>query len=199
MMFDELKSQFEEWAKSNLEQLSKELNDRYGIPEPDGEFVLFRTFDISEPLISKGAISLEENSWKIEAYDSVKSTFNSDVWDRDEQPLRNTKLFTFSEPDRENCVIACRAWLKTSGMNKSARLRLGLDREADFFGMSGGKMSRHYETSIFNSQWQEYEVRHCFRKDKYPTTFWLNLDIYQPGVVWIKNIRLFKASFKSIN
>ena len=70
-------------------------------------------------------------------------------------------MFTFSEPDSQNCLVACSACIKTSGMNKSARLRLGYEKESEFFGMQGGKISRYYEASIFDSKWQEYEVKHC--------------------------------------
>ena len=193
-MFEDFKSGFEDWARSSIEELGRELNDRFGVPEPDGEFELFRSFDTSDPLISKGCITIENDSWRIEAYDSVPST---DIFERkSDEPVRNVKLFTFGEPSTEDCLAECRAWVKTSGMNKTAQLRLGFDREAEFFGRSGGKMSRYYEASISSSKWQEYSVRHFFQKDKYPTDFWLNLDFYEPGTIWIKDIRLFKAPAK---
>ena len=190
-MFDKM---FEDWARSGIEELGKGLNDRFGVPEPDGEFELFRRFDISEPLISQGCISIKNDSWRIEAYNSMPST---DIFEQEsDKPVRNVKLFAFGEPGTEDCVIECRAWVKTSGMSKTARLRLGFDREAEFFGMSGGKISRYYEASISSSKWQEYEVRHFFKKYRYPTNFWLNLDFYEPGIIWIKDIRLFKAPAK---
>ena len=193
-MFDNIQSQFDEWVKSGLEQIGKEINNRYGIPEPNGDFELLHSFSISDSLISQGGITIEEDSWKIEAYDSGISASDSGLFNnKDEKPIRRTKLFTFNEPKDGDCIIACRAWMKTSGMNRSARLCLGYEKESEFLGMRGGKISQFYQTSVFNPQWQEYEVRHCFRKDKYPTNFWLNLDFYQSGIVWIKNIRLLKA------
>ena len=193
-MFEDFKSGFEDWARSGIEELGRELNDRFGVPEPDGEFEVFRSFDTSDPLISKGCITIEDDSWCIEAYDSLPST---DIFERkSDEPVRNVKLFTFREPSTEDCLVECRAWVKTYGMNKTAQLRLGFDREAEFFGRSGGKISRYYETLVLGSKWQEYSVRHFFKKEKYPTTFWLNLDFYEPGTIWIKDIRLFKAPAK---
>ena len=41
-------------------------------------------------------MEIEDNSWRIEAYDSVPS---KDLFDREsDKPIRNTKLFTFANP-----------------------------------------------------------------------------------------------------
>ena len=58
------------------------------------------------------------------------------------------------------------------------------------------RKTRYYETLVLGSQWQEYEVRHYYKKDQYPTKFWLNLDFYQQGTIWLKDIRLFGAPAK---
>jgi hypothetical protein len=39
-------------VKSGLTELGKQINEKWGVPEPDGEFELWRSFDINEPLIS---------------------------------------------------------------------------------------------------------------------------------------------------
>ncbi len=193
-LFEDLQTQMGDWVKSSLTELGKQINEKCGVPEPDGDFELWHSFDINQPLISTGCISIEDNAWKIEAYEQE---INLNTFDSSDKPIRNVKLFSINEPDRECCVIACRALIKTANMSKTAQLRLGWEREAEFFGQRGGKMTRYYDALVLGSQWKEYEVRHYLKKEQYPATFWIDLDFYQAGIIWIKDIQLFYAPIKS--
>ena len=184
-ILENLKSQCEEWAKTGIEQLGKEISDRFYIPEPDGDFELLRRFDLQDDFVGKGGIYLESNAWRIEAYNSLTS--NSD------EIIRKVRLFTTNEPDLVEHIVVCRFWAKTSMMKKLANFSLGFEREAEFFGIKGGKLHRNYGVSVGGYQWREYEVRNYCQSGSFPVQFYLDLDFFEAGTVWLKNISLLKA------
>lgn len=193
-IFDNWKSQFEDWVKSGVEQLGEQLQEKFGIPEPDGEFELFRSFTISEPLITQGCISVEKDSWCIEAYETQPSDFLSTSSDN---PIRKVKLFEVDEPNNiQECIVACRAFIKTSNSTEKVNLCLGFDRPVNFCGVEGSNISRYYHIGASGKDWQEYEVRYFWQKDKYPGKLWINLDFLTAGTVWIKDVRLLQAAAK---
>ncbi|OKH22408.1 hypothetical protein NIES593_13130 [Hydrococcus rivularis NIES-593] len=202
-MFDDLRSQFEGWLKSGIEQLGNNLQERFGVPEAEEPFQLIRRFDITDQLLTKRCISVDGDAWRIEAYDAQEenSAFASflETSSTIEKPVRSVKLFEIDEPNVQECIIACRAWMKTDQMIEAVTLCLGFDRPMDFFGFKTSNLINYRTANVLGTEWKEYEVRYYFKKEQNPGKFKINLDFSSSGIAWIKDIWLLQAPVKAKN
>ncbi|MBD2774219.1 hypothetical protein [Iningainema tapete] len=86
-MFDELFNSFKGFISSKVLEAGKELEKRFGVPDPTEPFELIRQFTPADSTITKGGIAIIGESWQIEAYDdNIQRLVSTD-------PLRNVILF----------------------------------------------------------------------------------------------------------
>lgn len=196
-MFDGLKTKFQAWLKSSVEQIVSGIEERFKIPEPDGSFQLIRSFGIGDKPLTEGCVSVDQDSWRIEAYDDGRERKTDDLFSK-RVGGRIVKLFEVAEPASQECLIVCRAQIKTVDVKKLAYLFLEFNRQADVLGMKGCNvtLSLHAVSVSGTTDWRPYEIRYHFKKEQYPGLFKINLELQSSGILWIKDVELLEAPVK---
>lgn len=200
--------------KSSVKQVLSGIEERFKIPEPDGAFQLIRRFGIADNPLTQGCISVDQDSWRIEAYDEREqrkssqdsfADFTKHLWNYiNHLPVRVVRLFEVAEPENQECILACRAHIKTD-IKEGAYLLLGLNRPIDILGMKNSYTAIHHITVSDTTDWKAYEVRLHFKKEHYPGTIWVDypgtiwvdIKFESSGILWIKNVELLQAPVKA--
>lgn len=202
-MFNEL--------KSSAKQVLSSIEERFKIPEPDGAFQLICGFGIADKPLTQGCVSVDQDSWRIEAYDereqrkvSSQDSFADSFEDftkqgnsTNQQPVRVVRLFEVAEPENQECVLACRAHIKTVDIKEGANLRLGFNRQIDVLGIKSDCTTFQSATVSGTTDWKVYEVRYHFKKEQYSGTIWVNIEFQSSGILWIKDVELLQAPVKA--
>lgn len=201
-MFNEL--------KSSVKQVISSIEERFKIPEPDGAFQLIHSFGIADEPLTKGCISVDQDSWRIEAYDereqrkgSSQDSFADSFEDfftkgnsTNQQSIRVVRLFEVAEPENQECLLACRAHIKTADAKEGANLRLGFSRRSNVLGIESNITTFKSATVSGTTDWKLYEVRYHFKKEQYSGTIGVNIEFQSSGILWIKEVELLQAPVK---
>ncbi|MHC5759065.1 hypothetical protein [Nostoc sp.] len=99
-MFDDLFNNLKGFIDSKLQEVSNDLQKRFGVPEPAEPFVLIRRFTPADSTVTRGGIAIVGESWRIEAYDD-----NTQLLLTSTDPLRNVILFEIAELDVQESYI----------------------------------------------------------------------------------------------
>ncbi len=196
--------------KSSVKQALSSIEERFKIPEPDGEFQLICGFGIADKPLTQGCISIDQDSWRIEAYDEREQRKSSqdsfaDSFENftkqgnslNQQPVRVVRLFEVAEPENQECVLACRAHIKTVDIKEGVSLRLGFNRQTDVLGIKSDYTTFQSATVSGTTDWKVYEVRYHFKKEQYPGTINVNIEFQSSGILWIKDVELLQAPVKA--
>ncbi|OUL18167.1 hypothetical protein BV372_34380 [Nostoc sp. T09] len=187
-MFDEILNNLKDFVSSKVQEVGEELEKRFGVPEPAGEFVLIRRFSPTDSTVTKGGIAIIEASWQIEAYDDNTQRLITRA-----DPLRNVILFEVSETNLPECVLACRCYAKALNTEKSIQLSLGISRKGQW-----GTTTRYWSTGISPSEdFHLYEARAHFKKETDSAKVQITVQFESSGILQIRDIELLQAPAKS--
>ncbi|MGF1490282.1 MAG: hypothetical protein ACFBSE_24590 [Prochloraceae cyanobacterium] len=199
-IFEKLQLETEQWVKSNVEyaahNIGKSVEEFFKIPEPAAPFELIRRFDpSSDRLLSQGCIWVEENAWRIEAYEREKSSFSGNFKSNLFDSARNVVLFEIPDLRTSERIIACRARIKTASLKEGASFQLSqIGNITDLAWLNGTTTrSRSLSLSGGDLDWGIYEVKQHFQATTTPGKIKLEIDFKSSGTIWIKSIELFQA------
>lgn len=195
-LFNKIKTDVENWVKTGLEQATKELAEKFKLPEPDGEFNLIHRFGVEDRPISTGGLAIEGNSWRIEAYDDGRdrgeSMFTADSG-------RQVQLFQIDRvANSPECLLCCRANIRAANLTGTTELKLGVEGAVDFWGIATPPQTQSYRSSGIeaSNELRTYEIIYHYTPRNYPSKILVNIDFQRTGVVWIASIELLQASVK---
>ncbi|WP_445636917.1 Chromophore lyase CpcS/CpeS [Nostoc sp. DSM 114161] len=187
-MFDELFNNLQSFIGSKIQEVGKELEKRFGVPEAAEPFVLIRRFTTADSTITRGGIKTVGETWEIEAYDDNTQRLISSV-----DPLRNVILFEVAEPDVQECVFACQFNAKALNTEKPIKVSLGLRKP----GQWGAMTTTSWCTGISPTQdFQPYEVRAHFKKEADGAKVQISVQFESSGILEIRDIELLQAPVK---
>jgi hypothetical protein len=211
MMFEQLFGGLKTWIESSLKEAVSSLAEHLQIPEPGAPFEVIRRFSIADQPITKGCITVDQDSWRIEAYDewttrqsssqsSFAQSFEAFSTSRstsNEEAIRTVILFEVNEPDHQECVLACRAYLKTVDIQDGVKLVLGLNRPVTVMGITANSSSFQSAKVSGTADWQQYEVRYHFKQEQYPGKIQVSVAFQSAGTLWVREVELLQAPIKS--
>jgi hypothetical protein len=68
-MFEQIFGGLKDWLESSIKEAVSGFEEHLKIPEPATPFQLIRRFGIADPPLTKGCVTIDQGSWRIEAYD----------------------------------------------------------------------------------------------------------------------------------
>ncbi|WP_392533082.1 hypothetical protein [Nostoc sp. C117] len=188
-MFDDLFNNLTSFIGSKIQEAAKEVEKRFAVPEPAEPFMLTRRFTPTDSTVTRGGIATVGESWQIEAYDDNDQRLITTV-----DPLRNVILFEVSEPNSQECVIACQFYAKALNTEKAIKVSLGLRRP----GQWGAMTTTSWSTGVSATEdFQLYEVRAHFKKEADDTKVQISVQFESSGILQIRDIELLQAPVKS--
>jgi hypothetical protein len=181
--FDDLKASIETGLKSGIEAGFKavieavasgvqQLDTFWQVPEPDGPFERIRLFTLNDPPITQDCVVDTGESWRIESYRE-----------------RTVLLFEVAPPDVEECLLLCRAQMRSANLHKPAKLQLKSQN------ISGWTVTRHVALEGTTS-WYHCEVPFHVKKDQASGRIQIVVEFEGGGVVWLKDLELLQAPVK---
>lgn len=195
--FERLQSEFESWLKSNVKQVFSNIEEQFKTPETDGALELTHYFSVADKPLTQGCISVDYDSWRIEAYNNEREQ-RTNLFE--ENNGRLVRLFEINEPENQECLLVCRAQIKTADVKEEAELLLSFERQAEVLGVKGGSLTTSRAVTVSGTTgWKLYEVRYHFKKEKYPGLIKINIDFKSSGILWIKHLELLQAPVKVSN
>lgn len=187
-MFDDLFNNLKGFIDSKLQEVSNDLQKRFGVPEPAEPFVLIRRFTPADSTVTRGGIAIVGESWRIEAYDD-----NTQLLLTSTDPLRNVILFEIAELDVQECVFACQFNAKALDTEKPIKVSLGLRRP----GQWGAMTTTLWSTGVsLTEDFQPYEARAHFKKEADAAKIQISVQFESSGILQIKDIELLQAPVK---
>ena len=142
-LFNKLKNNLKDFVTSKVEEVGKELEKRFGVPEAVEPFTLIRKFTPADSTVTQGGIAINGETWQIEAYNDG---YNQPLLNNTE-PLRNVILFEVTEPDVQECVLACRFYARALNTAKPIKVCLALARKGQW-----GTMTTYQSPSLYISK-----------------------------------------------
>lgn len=195
-MFNGLKSEFQAWLESSVKQAVSGIEERFKIPEPDGPLQLIRSFNIADKPLTQGCVFVDQDSWRIEAYDDGRERTTDLFFER--VGGRIVKLFEVAEPGSQECLLVCRAQIKTVDVKEEAKLLLTFERQAEILAIKGCNFTSSQAAVVSGTtDWRVYEVRYHFKKEQYPGLIKINIEFKSSGILWIKDVELLQAPVKA--
>ncbi|MDZ8079730.1 MAG: hypothetical protein RMX35_11615 [Nostoc sp. DcaGUA01] len=186
-MFDDLFNNLKGFIDSKIQEVGKELEKRFGVPEAAEPFVLIRRFTTADSTITRGGIRTVGETWEIEAYDDNTQRLISSA-----DPLRNVILFEVAEPNVQECVFACQFNAKALNTEKPIKVSLGLRRSGQW-----GTLTTLRPTEVSPTQnFQPYEVRAHFKKEADAAKVQISVQFESSGILEIRDIELLQAPVK---
>ncbi|BAU10648.1 unknown protein [Leptolyngbya sp. NIES-3755] len=181
--FDELKASIESGIKSGIEAGFKttieaiasgvqSLDQFWQVPEPAAPYEQIHAFTLNERPITQDCIVETGESWRIESYRE-----------------RTVLLFEVTPPDVEECLLMCRAQMRSANLHKPAKLQLKGQNVA------GWTFSRHIAIEG-TTGWYACEVPFHFKKEQSTGNLFIAIEFEGGGVVWIKDLELLQAPVK---
>ena len=145
-------------------------------PEPAGPPQTIKLFRISDPIITQGPISVEQDGWFIDS--------------REQQTIR---LFEVQNAGVQQCLLTYRARMKTDGLQGRAFLEMwcGVSGRGEFF----SKGLNHPAKGT--SDWTGYDVPFYLQSGQTADRIKLNLVVEGTGKIWIKDVELLQTPLKS--
>jgi Flp pilus assembly protein TadD len=134
-----------------------------------------KSFGVSEKLIAKDGIRVDENAWRIDA-----------------KGKRTVRLFEMSDPGVEDCKVLFRAKLKSEALDGQAYLEM-------WCRVPGGNLafSRGLTDSVTGTtDWASCETPFHLKNGESCDLIKLNVVLEGKGTLWIKDIELVKAPAK---
>jgi len=154
----------------------KWLRSLFGVPEPVGPPQTIRLFRTSDSTITQDHISVEQDSWLIDA--SEKQTI---------------RLFEVQNAGLEQCMLTYRAKVKAEGLRGRAFLEMWcrVPGRGEFF-------SKGLNQAVTGTaDWANYEIPFYLRKGQKADLVKLNLEVDGVGKIWIKDIELLQTPLTS--
>ena len=182
--FDEFKASVESGLSSGIEAGFKALGESFNngigewfqIPEPAEPYKLIRIFrPNTDSTITKDGITIEQDSWKIESYGEKK-----------------VLLFNIAEPTMSECLLMCKAQVKTANLYKPAKLTLGIKNSA-------GWTYYHNATVEGTTTWHTCKVPFHYKKERSSGSIDMSLEFESRGVFWLKDLEILQAAIKSVS
>lgn len=177
--FDELKASIEAGIEAGFQSAIaaasegfKQLEQYWQIPEPAAPFERIRAFTLSDRPITQDCIVETGESWRIESYRE-----------------RTVLLFEVMPPEVEECLLMCRAQMRSANLHKPAKLQLKGQNVA------GWTFTRHVALEG-TTGWYTCEVPYHFKKEQSTGNLQIAVEFEGGGVVWIKDLELLQAPVK---
>ncbi len=152
------------------------LKSIFGAPKPSGPPETIRLFRTTDATLTQGGVTIEQDSWAIDA--------------KTDQTIR---LFEVPNPQAEQCLLTYRAMMKTDGLAGRAFLEMWcrLPGRGEFFSKGVNQAVKG------TTNWASYEIPFYLKKGQRPDLIKLNLVIEGRGKVWIKDVQLLKTPLSS--
>lgn len=179
--FDEFKASVEVGIKSGIEAGFKEIADSFKkgigewfqVPEAAELFKLIRTLHpTTDQTIAQDNITVEQNSWKVEAYGEKKCL-----------------LFEIAEPNVSECLLLCQAQVKSASLYKPAKLTLSIKNSAGWSYYQHGAV----EGTI---TWHLCKVPFHYKKERFSGSISVSVEFESGGVFWLKDVEILQAAVK---
>ena len=154
----------------------KWLTSLFKVPEPAGPPQTIRVFRTSDPTITQGGITVDEDGWLIDS--------------TEKQIIR---LFEVQNPEVEQCLVTYKAQVKTENLQGRAYLEMWcrLPGRGEFF-------SKGFQQAVKGTTlWSSHEIPIYLKKGQKPDLIKLNLVLEGAGKVWIKDIGLLRTPLSS--
>lgn len=179
--FDEFKASVEAGIKSGIEAGFKELaesfkngiGDWFQVPEAAEPFKVIRSFHPEcDRTIAQDNITIEQDSWKIEAYGEKKAL-----------------LFEIAEPSVPECLLMCQAQVKSASLYKPAKLTLSIKNAAGW--------TYHQNAAVEGTTTlHKCQVPFHYQKERFSGTISLSVEFESGGVFWLKDVEILQAAVK---
>jgi hypothetical protein len=146
-----------------------------GAPQPSGPPETIRLFRTSDPTLSQGCVTVEQDGSVIDS--------------SEEQTVR---LFEVVDPQTEACLLANRAKIRTEGLAGRAYLEMWcrLPGRGEFFSKSLNQAVKG------TTDWGSYENPFYLEKGQRPDLIKLNLVVEGRGKVRIRDVELLKTPLR---
>jgi tetratricopeptide (TPR) repeat protein len=131
-----------------------------------------KRFQVSDKLITKDGITVDDNAWRIEAKEN-----------------RAVRLFEIADPSAENCTLNYRAKLKAENLDGRAYLEMWCRSP------NGGEyFSKGLNCAVKGTtDWASCEIPFLLKKGESPDLIKLNVAIDGKGTLWIKDVELLES------
>ena len=154
----------------------KWLTSLFRGPEPAGPPQTIRAFQTSDPTITQGGITVDEDGWLIDS--------------TEKQTIR---LFEVQNPQVELCLVTYKAQMKTENLRGRAYLEMWCR-----FPGRGEFFSKGFQQAVKGTTlWSSYEIPFYLKKGQKPDLIKLNLIVEGVGKIWIKDIELLRTPLSS--
>jgi hypothetical protein len=153
------------------------LKSRFAAPKSAGPPQLLRAFASDQPTITQSGIRVENGAWQIDT-------------GAEEQTIQ---LFEVENPAVEQCLLTYRAELKAEGLQGRGFLEMWcrMPGRGEFF-------SKGYEQALSGTvDWARYEIPFYLKEGQIPDLIKLNIVVWGPGRVWLRNVELLKTPLAS--
>jgi len=144
----------------------------FGAARPSGPPQAIRQFRTSDPTLSQGCITSEQDGWVIAAGEG-----------------QTVRLFEVADPLTEACLLTYRARIRTEGLAGRAYLEMWcrLPGRGEFFSKGID------QAATGTTDWGSYETPFYLKKGQRPDLIKLNIVVEGSGTVRIKDVELLKT------
>lgn len=148
------------------------LKSLFKVPEPSGPPQPIKTFQLTDPTITQGIITVDHDAWVIEI------------------PGADTiRLFEVPDPAVQQCMLTYRARMKTQDVAGRAYLEMWcrLPGRGEFF-------SKGFQHAVKGTtDWASYEIPFYLKKGQQPDLIKLNLVVEGRGKIWLRDVALLQT------
>jgi len=151
------------------------LKSLFKQPEPAGPPEMLRGFTVSDAPLTRDGVTVDGDGWRIEF---------------DEE--RSLRLFEFTDPHVDQCILTYRAQARTQGAQGRVYIEMWcrLPGRGEFF-------SKGLQQAVKGTtEWSAHDTPFFLKAGQQPDLIKLNVVSEGSGTVWIKDVELLRTPMK---